>query len=67
MRCAVTAPNDFAANMFISALSRSVLFAEVAANTYLKTCQCLDALSPGNPCAPVDPALTDSTVLASLF
>jgi len=44
----------------------SVLFVEVAVHTYLKTCQCLDAL-PGNPCAPVDPALADSTVLASSF
>jgi len=33
-------------------LSRSVLYAEVAVHTYLKTCQCLDAL-PGNPCAPI--------------
>jgi len=52
-------------------LSRSVLFAEVAAHTYLKTCQCLNAL-PGNPGAPVDAALVDaalvgSTVLASSF
>jgi len=45
-------------------LSRSVLFAEVAVHTYLKTCQCLDAL-PGNPGAPVYPALVGSTVLAS--
>jgi len=43
-------------------LSRSVLFAEVAVHTYLKTCQCLDAV-PRNPGAPVDPALVGSTVL----
>ena len=43
--------------------SRSVLFAEVAVHTRLKTCQCLDAL-PGNPSAPVDPVLVGSTVLA---
>ena len=49
-----------------TALSRSVLFAKDAVHTYLKTCQCLDAL-PGNPCATVDPALADSTVLASSF
>ena len=49
-----------------TALSRSVLFAEVAVHAYLKTCQCLDAL-PGNPGAPVDPALVGSTVLAQSF
>jgi len=48
------------------AFSRSVLLAEVAVHTYLKTCQCLDTLL-GNPCAHVDPALVDSTILASLF
>jgi len=37
-----------------TALSRSVLFAEIAVHTYLKACQCLDAL-PRNPGAPVDP------------
>jgi len=35
-------------------------------HTYLKTCQFFDAL-PGNPGAPVDPALVGSTVLASSF
>jgi len=35
-------------------------------HTYLKTCQCLDALS-GNPGAPVDPALVGFTVLALSF
>jgi len=47
-------------------LSTSLLFAEVAVHTYLKTCQCLDAL-PGNPCAPVYLALVGYTVLASSF
>ena len=42
------------------------LFAEVAVHIYLKTFQCLDA-PPGNPGAPVDPALVGSTVLASSF
>ena len=49
-----------------TALFRSVLFAEVAVHTYLKTYQCLDAL-PGNPGAPVNPALVGSTVLAYSF
>ena len=35
-----------------------------AVHTYLKTCECLDAL-PGNPCAPFYSALVGSTVLAS--
>ena len=43
-----------------------VLFTQVAVHTYLKTCQCLDAL-PGNPGAPVDPARVGSTILASSF
>jgi len=48
-------------------LSRSVLFVEVALHTYQKNCQFLNAL-PGNPYAPVDPALLGSTVLrTSLF
>jgi len=49
-----------------TALSRSVLFAEIAVHTYLNTCQCLDAL-PGNPCAPVYLALIGSTVLTWSF
>jgi len=36
------------------------------ADTYLETCQCLDALQ-GNPYAPVFLALVGSTVLALLF
>jgi len=59
-RCEVASP-QLGANL--TALSRSVLFAEVAKHTYLETCQCLDAL-PGIPCAPVYLALVGSTVLA---
>jgi len=49
-----------------TALSRSVLFAEVAVHTNLETCQCLDVL-PGNLCAPVYLALVGSIVLALWF
>ena len=49
-----------------TALSKSVLFAEVAVHTYLKTCQCLDSL-PGNPGVPVDPVLVGSTIPALSF
>jgi len=49
-----------------TAVSRSVLCAEVAVHTHSKKCQFLDAL-PGNPFTPVDHALFGSTVLALLF
>ena len=49
-----------------TALSRSALLAEDVVHTYLKNCQCLDAV-PRNPGAPVDPALVGSIVLASSF